>query len=84
MLFKIQQQYVMMITNFDQKVVINKNQYIELYSHMLIPAAHFKEFDYTVSILSPKRKDHCWLNAFQSAYCDLSVLSRLWFYCVCV
>lgn len=32
MLFKIQQQYVMMITNFDQKVVINKNQYIELYT----------------------------------------------------
>lgn len=32
MLFKIQQQYVMMITNFDQKGVINKNQYIELYT----------------------------------------------------
>lgn len=44
---------------------------------MLILATHFKEFDYTVSILSPKRKDHCWLNAFQSANCDLSVLSRL-------
>lgn len=74
----------MMITNFDQKGVINKNQYIVLYRHMLIPATHFKEFDYCVNFISKKKRSLLAKCISKCLLWPLSTFKTLILLCLCL